>query len=69
MATCDKIAVFPVGGWWKERKHLEKYEEKTRYSLIISISTPEIDAEGNKIDIYTPVINKLEIEPEIQLEI
>ena len=33
------------------------------------ISTPEIDAEGNKIDIYTPVINKLEIEPEIQLEI
>ncbi|MEI0549646.1 S8 family peptidase [Brachyspira intermedia] len=69
LATCDKIAVFPVGGWWKERKHLERYEEKTRYSLIISISTPEIDAEGNKIDIYTPVINKLEIEPEIQLEI
>lgn len=69
LATCDKIAVFPVGGWWKERKHLEKYEEKTRYSLIVSISTPEIDAEGNKIDIYTPVINKLEIEPEIQLEI
>lgn len=68
LATCDKIAVFPVGGWWKERKHLEKYEEKTRYSLIVSISTPEIDAEGNKINIYTPVINKLKIKPEIQAE-
>ena len=46
------LAVYPGGGWWKERTGLKKYNSKVRYSLIISISTPE-----QKTDLYTPIMN------------
>lgn len=52
LARNKYIGVYPLGGWWKERTHLNKYHEKIRYSLIISISTPEQD-----IDLYTPIRN------------
>lgn len=48
------VAVFPVGGWWKERVYLKKSENKVRYSLVVSLSTPETD-----IDLYTPIINQI----------
>lgn len=54
LATCNKLAIYPVGGWWKERKHLGRYESKTRYSLIVSLY-----ADSQEVDLYTPV--KLEI--------
>lgn len=44
------IAVYPGGGWWKERTNLGKSNAKIRYSLIVSISTPE-----ETIDLYTPI--------------
>ena len=50
LASSNLIAVFPIIGWWRERQHLKKYNKNTRYSLIVSISTPE-----NDVDIYTPV--------------
>ncbi|WDF69221.1 S8 family peptidase [Sphingobacterium oryzagri] len=50
LATRNKIAIYPVGGWWKNRKKLERYEQTIRYSLVVTIDTPDID-----IDIYTPV--------------
>ncbi len=50
IATCNKIAVYPVLGWWRERKHLGNVEKRTRYSLIVSLITPPQD-----INIYTPV--------------
>lgn len=46
------LAVYPGGGWWKERPGLGKYNSKVRYSLIISLSTPE-----QSIDLYTPIMN------------
>ena len=52
LAQRDAIAVFPIGGWWKEKKYLEQYNNKARYSLITSIRVPEVD-----VDIYTPVSN------------
>lgn len=53
---CDAnyIAVYPVIGWWRERTHLKRYNDKIRYSLIISISTPKVDT-----DLYTPVITQI----------
>lgn len=54
LATCNHIAVYPVIGWWRERKHLGKVEEKTRYSLIISLETPAQD-----VELYTTVINMI----------
>ncbi len=50
LAESNKIAVIPRTGWWRKRNHLKKFNSKTRYSLIVSIRTPEED-----IDIYTPV--------------
>lgn len=59
IATCNHIAVFPVVGWWRERKHLKKMESVTRYSLIVSLHT-----EAQDIDIYTPV--KLRIDTAVK---
>lgn len=56
LATSNLIAVYPLIGWWRERSHLGKWDSKTRYALIVSISTPEED-----VDIYTPVANEVGI--------
>lgn len=41
LATCNLIAVFPVSGWWYNRKSLDKIETDMRYSLIVSLETEE----------------------------
>ena len=60
LATCHYVAVYPVIGWWRERKHLGKVENQTRYSLIISLETPAQD-----VELYTTVKNMIEIPIEI----
>lgn len=57
LATRSKIAVYSVGGWWKNRKALERFDFTIRYSLIVTIDTPD-----NGIDIYTPVLISIPIE-------
>lgn len=61
LATCNHIAVYPVIGWWRERKHLGKVENRTRYSLIISLETPAQD-----VQLYTTVKNIIEVPIEIR---
>lgn len=55
LSTCNFIAVFPVIGWWRERKHLQKVESKARYSLIVSMETPM-----EEVELYTKVKNIIE---------
>lgn len=58
LARCGVLAVYPVSGWWRERKHLECWDRQARYSLIVTIETPETDvytAIANQIGIPTPV--------------
>lgn len=55
LATCNKLAVFPVIGWWREREQLHKYNSEARYSLIVSLHTDAQD-----VDLYTPVIQNIE---------
>ena len=62
LATCRHIAVYPVIGWWRERKHLGKVETQTRYSLVISLETPAQD-----IELYTTVKNMIEIPIEVAI--
>lgn len=62
LATCHYIAVYPVIGWWRERKHLGKVESQTRYSLIISLETPTQD-----VELYTTIKNMIEVPIEIQI--
>ena len=54
LSTSNFIAVFPSSGWWKERKSMKCYDKKIRYSLIISLTTPE-----EEVDLYTPIITKI----------
>lgn len=46
----DAIAIYPVGGWWKEKPNLARYDKAVRYALIVSIR-----ATAGEIDIYTPI--------------
>lgn len=52
LAERSYIAIYPVLGWWKERPNLQRWGKRARYSLIITIRTPEVET-----DIYTPVVN------------
>ena len=44
------------------RAYLEKWDKQARYSLIVSIRTPE-----ETVDIYTPVANKFGISTPIEI--
>jgi hypothetical protein len=60
LCTASKVAIYPVIGWWRERTNLGYQNKKLRYSLIVSISTPE-----KKVDFYTPIINQIKNEIQI----
>ncbi|WP_339811708.1 S8 family peptidase [uncultured Imperialibacter sp.] len=52
MSRRNILAVYPKNGWYRTRKQLGKIESMVRYSLIITIETPE-----QEVDLYTPVFN------------
>ncbi len=60
LAERDAIAVFPIGGWWKEKPYLERSNQVARYALVVTIRAP-----GSDIDIYTPVVAQIAIPTEI----
>lgn len=55
LSNANDIAIYPVGGWWKNRKRLKRYYDKIRYSLIISLSTKETE-----VDFYTPIVTEIQ---------
>lgn len=61
LANRGVVAIFPVTGWWKERKDRDHSERGARYSLVVSIETPEQD-----VDIWTPVAQEVGIPIEIE---
>lgn len=63
LATSNVIAVYPTIGWWRERAHLEKWNRRTRYSLIVSITTPE-----ETVDFYTPVSVQLGVNIPVEIQ-
>lgn len=58
------IAVYPIGGWWKTRTNLKQYNNKLRYSLIVSLDTPI-----ENIDLYNVVKTKIEAIINIPVEV
>ena len=63
LADSNFVAVYPIVGWWRERHHLERWNRRTRYAFVVSISTPE-----EEVDIYTPVANQVGIAVPISVE-
>lgn len=66
LADCNYIAVFPVIGWWRERHHLGRYNDTMRYSLVVSISTPD-----ESVDFYAPIqtIIEQQVATEVEIEV
>jgi hypothetical protein len=62
LALGNLVAVHPVGGWWKERKHLQRVDRETRYALIVSLETPEAG-----IDLYTPIANLVNVPVSVEV--
>ena len=54
LCECNRIAVYPISGWWKERTYLKRYDKKARYSLVVTLSTPKVGE-----DLYTPIITQI----------
>lgn len=55
LSKSGTVAVYPVIGWWRERTTLGKCNSKVRYSLIVSIESPE-----ESLDLYTPIMTKID---------
>ena len=64
LADSNIVAVTPRIGWWRERAHLNKWSHETRYSLVVSITTPD-----ETIDIYTPVANQVGIAIPVSIDV
>jgi len=65
LAARAHIAVFPVGGWWKNRESLNRFDRKARYSLVVSIKTPETAIE---IDLCAEVEQLLAVSIAVEIE-
>lgn len=64
LASSNFVAVYPAVGWWRERHHLNRWNRQCRYTLLVSIYTPELD-----IDIYTPVAAQVRLQIPIEIPI
>ena len=59
LASRGVLAVFPVGGWWKTRPKLKRYNQWADYSLLVSIRAPE-----QEVALYTAIENQVAVEIE-----
>ncbi|EEP2129716.1 TPA: S8 family peptidase [Salmonella enterica subsp. enterica serovar Tamberma] len=64
LAEMNVIAVYPVGGWWKYRTAQDRYANRVRYSLLVSIDVPD-----ENIDIYSEVENIVNIDNQISIDV
>lgn len=56
LAHCNNVAVYPVGGWWKNNGRKDRCDLPIRYALLISLKTEQQD-----VDLYTPIETQLHI--------
>jgi hypothetical protein len=61
LATCNAIAVYPVGGWWKNNHRKDRADRQIRYALVVSLCTDETD-----VDLYAPIATEIETTAPIQ---
>lgn len=61
LADMHTIAVYPVGGWWKYRAAMDRWENSIRYSLVVSIDVPD-----ETVDIYAAIQSLIDAQVEIE---
>ncbi|MEB2609186.1 S8 family peptidase [Burkholderia cenocepacia] len=64
LAAKGQIAVYPVGGWWKDWKDAEQWDNEVRYSLVVSLELP-VDVET---DIYQPIAHELGVPIDVEID-
>ena len=57
LAAKRHIAVYPVGGWWKDWRDSARADKPVRYSLIVTLHV----LNAADVDIYTPIANEIGI--------
>lgn len=62
LASRDAIAVYPVGGWWREKPALKRADRRVRYTLIVSLQAV------TGIDLYTAIQTEISNQISIELE-
>ncbi|MEX0827393.1 MAG: S8 family peptidase [Haliea sp.] len=55
------IAVYPVGGWWREKKDLERTDRSVRYALIVTVRA------AADIDLYAEIQAAVPVEAEVEI--
>lgn len=56
LAASGSLAVYPVGGWWKNNGRADRASLPIRYALLVSLRTPRTD-----VDLYTPIANEIRL--------
>lgn len=64
LANRGFVAVYPAKGWWRTRQAQERYDLPARYSLIVSIRTPETG-----VDLYTPIAQQVAAQIAVPVEV
>jgi hypothetical protein len=62
LADRGVLAVYPVGGWWKENKARDHSDRGVRYALVVTIATPNQD-----VDIWTPVAQEVGVQTDVEI--
>lgn len=62
MAVRNIIAIYPKPGWYRTRKKLKKANSVVRYSVVVTVETPNVN-----IDLLTPVLNMIAIKNLVNL--
>lgn len=60
LANRHGIAVYPTGGWWREKPALPRTDRDVRYTLVVTLQAPQ------NIDLYTETENALAVEVEVE---
>lgn len=60
LAARNWLWVYPVNGWWRERRPLKRYHSTARYALVMTVETDD-----QSIDLYTPIVANVDTMIEI----
>jgi hypothetical protein len=63
LAARDTICIKPVMGWWRTRGSLDECEQRTRYALVATLSTADVE-----VDLHTPISTMVDNEIDVEIE-
>jgi hypothetical protein len=64
LADRNGIAIFPVGGWWKASRDIDRINGKMRYALILTIDAGDVEQD---LWVETAIAAGIEIQPAIEV--